>query len=267
MVKPAYRLLACDLDGTLLQHNDCISDRVRRAVALARAQDVHVVLVTGRSFQSALPYARAMNIHLPLICYQGALIQHFHTGQILRRSCLAPDLVEQVVQLSRFHGWHLILYMDQEILLTEFRYPTDVYARLLGPTFRQVADFKPAICNGPIKLTLMAAEDTVPTIKAEMSRQFDGRMAVLRSHPMFVEGIPPDVSKGTALAWLARYLGIPQREVLAIGDQDNDAAMVAWAGMGVAMGNGSGHCKRAADWIAPTIKEDGAAVVIERFLL
>jgi len=69
------------------------------------------------------------------------------------------------------------------------------------------------------------------------------------------------------LAWLAEHLSVPQSQVMAVGDQDNDAPMVAWAGLGVAMGNGSVPCKAAADWIAPPISKDGAAAAIERFAL
>ncbi len=266
-IKSTCRLLACDLDGTILQHNDYISQRVQSAIARAKAQGVQVTLATGRSFQSALPFARAMDIKLPLICYQGGIIQHAGTGKTLHRACLAPELIEEAIQLSQTFGWQLILYMDDEVLLTEYHYPIDIYHQFLGPTIKQVADLRSAIDDGPIKLTFMAAEATIPAIEAEMNGHFVGRMEVFRSHPMFVEGIPPGVSKGTALAWLAAYLEVSQDEVMAIGDQDNDAAMVAWAGLGVAMGNGSERCKRVADWIAPTIDEDGVATVIKEFLL
>jgi Cof subfamily protein (haloacid dehalogenase superfamily) len=267
MVKPAYRLLVCDLDGTILQHNGHVSARVKRAITLAMGRGVWVTLATGRSFQSALPYASAMNIHLPLICYQGGLIQHANSGETLYRVSLSAKQVQEAVDLSRTHGWQLILYSDHEVQLTEYRYPTDVYRQLLGPTIKKVTQWEAAVNGGPIKLTFMAEIAAIPTIEAEMKRRFDGQMVVFRSHPMFVEGIPPGVSKGAALAWLAEHLEIAKDEVMAIGDQDNDASMVAWAGMGVAMGNGSERCKRAADWIAPTISEDGAATVIEQFLL
>jgi hydroxymethylpyrimidine pyrophosphatase-like HAD family hydrolase len=100
-----------------------------------------------------------------------------------------------------------------------------------------------------------------------MRRHFEGRMEVVRSHAMFVEGNPLGVSKEDALRRLAVHLGIPQAQVMAIGDQGNDAGMIAWAGVGVAMGDGSPAAKAVADWIAPPLAEDGAAVAIERFVL
>jgi len=267
-----------------MAHDGQISEHVSQAVALAIARGVQITLATGRSFQSTLPYAHALEIELPLICYQGGLVQYAGTGEILYQAALALELVEESIDLSQTRCWQLILYMRDEILLTEYRHSVEEYRHLLGPTVRKVADFRAAIVPAssggmaptsqagrrdgqPLKLTVMAAEAEIATIEAEMNRRFAGRMEILRSHPNFVEGIPPGVSKKDALVRLARHMGIPRRQVMAIGDQDNDASMVAWAGLGVGMGNGSTRCKDAADWIAPPIEQDGAAVAIERFLL
>jgi hypothetical protein len=100
-----------------------------------------------------------------------------------------------------------------------------------------------------------------------MRQRFESRMEIVRSHAKFVEGNPLGVSKGDALGRLADHLRIPQKQVMAIGDQGNDVSMIAWAGVGVAMGNGSRAAKAVADWIAPPFSENGAAVAIERFIL
>jgi len=97
--------------------------------------------------------------------------------------------------------------------------------------------------------------------------RFAGRLCVVRSFSRFVEGTNLAVSKGQALAFLAQMLGMSPAETMAIGDNDNDADMVAWAGLGVAMGNASAAVKAVARYVAPPIEEDGAAVAIERFIL
>jgi len=79
--------------------------------------------------------------------------------------------------------------------------------------------------------------------------------------------VPQGVDKGKGLAWLADHLGIPQASVMAVGDQENDLAMVRWAGIGVAMGNAIPALQRAADWVAPPLDEEGAAAALERFIL
>jgi Cof subfamily protein (haloacid dehalogenase superfamily) len=262
-----YHLLACDLDGTIVQENRCISDRVKRALALASERGVQIALATGRSYQSTLPFAELLDIHLPLICYQGGLIQHPDTGQTLYSATLDRGSVEEAIRLSQTRGWELLLYTRDEILLAEHRDAEEHYRQMFGASVRRVRDLRSAIHAGAMKLAVIASEREIPAIAEEMSNQFAGRMEIVRSHSFIVEATPPGTSKGNALAWLAEHLAIPQRAVAAIGDQDNDASMVAWAGLGVAMGNGSPGCKRVADWISPTIDEDGSAIAIERFLL
>jgi hydroxymethylpyrimidine pyrophosphatase-like HAD family hydrolase len=93
------------------------------------------------------------------------------------------------------------------------------------------------------------------------------RANVVQSHAMFVEINPLGADKGSALKLLTTDLGIAREHVMAIGDQGNDATMVEWAGLGVAMGNANAITKAVADWIAPAIDDDGAAVAIEKFIL
>jgi hydroxymethylpyrimidine pyrophosphatase-like HAD family hydrolase len=82
-----------------------------------------------------------------------------------------------------------------------------------------------------------------------------------------VEGTPPNLNKGTGLAWLADYLHIPQAAVMAVGDNDNDVSMLTWAGVGVALDNASPAARAAADWIAPSVADDGAAAALETYVL
>jgi hypothetical protein len=119
----------------------------------------------------------------------------------------------------------------------------------------------------PVKFLFIAEPIQADRIEAAMRRRFEGQMEIVRSHANFVEGNPLGVSKGDALCRLAHHLGIPQERVMAIGDQGNDVAMIAWAGVGVAMGNASPAATAVADWIAPPLSEDGAAVAIEHFIL
>jgi len=92
-------------------------------------------------------------------------------------------------------------------------------------------------------------------------------VSVLRSHPLLIEGVTPTVSKGRALAVLADYLGVRQMETAAIGDNENDMEMLAWAGLGMAMGNAAAEVQAVADCVLPPISEDGAAYGIERYVL
>lgn len=263
------RLLALDLDGTLMDDNMVIhSSRVRRAIAATQERGVVVTLATGRMLDFALPFARDLGISAPLICYQGGVIQAADSDVPLYLATMDPALMREVLEWQTQRGWHLVLYADDDVFLTERRHPDTFYRDMVGERLVWVDDLYSVLeWHRPLKFIIFVEPHEADHVETELRQRFGGRVEVARSHALIVEGNPPGVSKGDALCRLAAHLDIPQAQVMAIGDQDNDASMVAWAGVGVAMGNGSPTTKAAADWIAPPVAEDGAAVAIERFVL
>jgi hypothetical protein len=262
------RLLALDLDGTLIGADLTLSPRVRQAVARAQDTGVTVTLATGRTFNATLPFARELNITAPLICYQGGHIQRPDEEDPLYRATMEGHLMEEALNWRQEKGWHLALYADDAVFLSERRYSDEFYTNLVSKNIHWVDDL-PAVLrhHQPIKFIIIAESDDADEIEREVRKRFAGRLEIVRSFEMFVEGNPPGVSKGDALRRLAEHLGIPQAQVMAIGDQDNDTPMVKWAGVGVAMGGGHPSCLAAADWVAPPLDQDGAATAIEKFIL
>lgn len=263
------RLLALDLDGTLMADDMVIrSGRVRRAICAAQERGVVVTLATGRMFDSVLPYAQDLGIIAPLICYQGGLIQSPGSDKPLYRATMETSLTREVLEWCVRRGWHVVLYADDDIFLDERRHPETFYRDMLGERLVWVDDLHGVLeRHDPVKFIIFVEPHEANQVGAELRRRFNGRMELTRSHALIVEGNPLGVSKGDALRRLAAHLDIPQAQVMAVGDQDNDASMIAWAGVGVAMGNASQATRSAADWIAPPVAEDGAAVAIERFVL
>jgi len=262
------RLLALDLDGTLMDDDQVISPRVRCAIAAAQERGVAVTLATGRMFDVALTFAQDLGITAPLICYQGGLIQAPDSDVPLYRATMEPALMREVLEWQTRRGWHLALYADNDVFLAEQRHSETFYRDMLGERLIWVDDlFSVLEQHEPVKFIVFTEPHEADRIETELRRRFGGRMEVVRSHAVIVEGNPPGVSKGDALRRLAVHLRIPQAQVMAVGDQDNDVSMIAWAGVGVAMGNASPAAKAAADWIAPPLADDGAAVAIERFVL
>lgn len=262
------QLVALDLDGTLIGDDLVISSRVRRAIAAAQERGVTVALATGRMLDATLPFARDLGISAPLICYQGGLIQAPDSDVPLYRATMERALVREMLEWQAQHGWHVVLYADNDVFVAERQYPEAFYRALLGERLIWADDLLPVIeQHEPVKFIIAAKPPEADRIEAEMRCHFEGRMEVVRSHEMFVEGNPLGVSKGDALKRLAAHLDIPQAQVMAVGDQGNDASMIAWAGVGVAMGGGSPAAQAVADWIAPPLAEDGVAAAIERFVL
>jgi hydroxymethylpyrimidine pyrophosphatase-like HAD family hydrolase len=114
---------------------------------------------------------------------------------------------------------------------------------------------------------IIAEPEVCDRLHPAWKAHFDGRLQIVRSHRLFVEGNPLDVSKGRALAFVAGCLGVPREATIAVGDNDNDRTMIEWAGLGVAMGNAPAELQAVADYVAPPVDEDGAAEVLERFVL
>jgi Cof subfamily protein (haloacid dehalogenase superfamily) len=271
--KNRYHLLACDLDGTLMGDDTIIPPGVRQALAKVQDRGIHVTLATGRGFPETLPFARQLKIKIPLICYQGGLIKHPLTQEVLFRATMNRQLVLKVVRLAQERQWHLIVYLGDTMYIQDFRHGQRFYNDLLSRDIQQVDDLTAVVAHGrvdPAKFLIVADEgapQAADRIEEDLQQRFGTELHVVRSHLLFIEGNPLGVSKGEGLRRLAEYLALSQARVMAIGDQGNDVAMLEWAGLGVAMGNGSDAAKAAADWIAPSLDNDGVIATIERFLL
>jgi Cof subfamily protein (haloacid dehalogenase superfamily) len=262
------RLAAFDLDGTLMGDEREIHPRVQRAIAEAQARGVTTTLATGRMFSALLPFARQLNISAPVLAYQGGWIQRPDDPEPLYRVALPRKPAEITLTLARESDWHTVLYADGRIYLQELRESPEFYRTLLGSDFQRVDDWHEVLDTHEIDKVLFVADPTeIPAMGQRLRARLNEQAHVFRSHARFIEVVPAGVDKGQGLAWLADHLGIAQAETMAVGDQENDVAMVAWAGVGVAMGNAVPPVQAVADWIAPPLSEHGAAVALERFAL
>jgi hypothetical protein len=266
MSPPRYRLVAIDLDGTLIPDDLQVRPRVRQAIRRALDADVHVTLATGRAFPDTARYALELGIDVPVICYQGGLIQHPRTGELLYRATMPRELALEAIELAARDDLDLNLYVRDEIFVTRLRHDEDFYQKWFGLPVHPVGDLKAALTDDPTKFIIIAEEAEADRIHPAWKAHFQGRLQIVRSHRLFVEGNPLGVSKGHALARLAAHLGVRREETIAIGDNDNDRAMIEWAGLGVAMGNAPASLQAIADYVAPPVAEDGVAEVFERFI-
>ncbi len=265
-----YRLLALDLDGTVLNPTGELSIAVRHAIADAQAHGVRVTLATGRTFNATLPFVKLLGIDAPVICYQGGLLIEPATGEIYHHEVMPNDLAVEGVQLLRAKQLPVVVFIDEVQYIAEYRPEIEEYNALHPEGIEMVVEPDLAglvAARAPLKLLFIAEPQVVTTVLAELVPHFEGRLTSLRSHAYFGELTPLGVSKGAALQQLAQRLGIPREEVIAIGDQENDLPMIRWAGLGLAMGNAIPEVQAAADAVLPPVWEDGVAWAINRYLL
>ena len=268
----AVRLLALDLDGTILPEDRPISGRTRLAVGRARAAGVRVVLATGRMYRSALPHVEALGLDGPVICYQGAYVRERPgpdgaPGAILRHLTLPAGVARDAVRWARDHGLDPHVNRDDQLVMAVGDETAPDYERHAGVGAQFVPDLATAL-DGPVTKVLAVGATGLPArLLATARADFAGHAEVTVSHPDYLEFMAPGVHKGAALHWLAERLGVPLTATMAIGDQFNDLEMLSMVGVGVAMAGAPSEVRAAADHVTGGIDEDGAAQAIERFVL
>ncbi len=266
------KLIASDIDGTLVLPDLTITPRVRAAIQAAQARGIIVTLATGRGAVPTDQFADSLGLTAPLVCMQGAQIFDHRKRQILHETFLPDGVKEWAIGLAAGHGWDLhfesreFVYHSNQIDSVD---PVKEIYRLSNR--RGVDSFMEDMPEHPHKFLIALrepaeAEGVMSTLRAAVAASGFAVEIVASSHYL-IEGLARGINKAVGLEWLTRQLNIDPADVLAIGDNDNDVEMLSWAGMGVAMGNASARARAAARWIAPTLHEDGVAVAIERFAL
>lgn len=262
------RLLAIDLDGTLVNHQLQMDPRDIAAVRAASAAGVTVVLATGRMFKSSLRYAEALGLKGPIINYQGAVVREIASGEVWYRCELNIEMQQRVLALAEPKDWHVNDYVDEVVYTARARPEADLYARVALVPYEMVGPLSKWIHQDGTKMVLVTLDpNEVPARMAELAAWMGDVARVTRSLDWFIEVVNPQVSKARALAMVANRLGIPQSEVGAIGDNLNDEDMVTWAAFGVAMGGAPQALKSVAKYVTGPIEEAGVSQVIERFVI
>lgn len=267
----SYRLLALDVDGTLVHGIDEVhfSPRLREAVAAAVARGVYVTVATGRMFCSAHRIAKDLGFNAPLVCYNGALVQPMDGSDPLFHLPVPTGLAHEIIAFTRARGLHLNAYVDDELCTERYTPQAEFSSNVLKVPIKIEPDLARLVERRPTtKLVIITADAAeAGPLAAELSGLFDGKLGITRSLPTYVEIIHPRVSKWRSIEGLCDYLRISSDQVIAVGDSYNDVEMLTNAGLGVAMGNAPSDVKALASYVAPGVLEDGVADVVERFLL
>jgi Cof subfamily protein (haloacid dehalogenase superfamily) len=265
-----YKLLALDLDGTLMGSDLIIAPEVHEAVADAQARGIYVTIATGRMYFATLPYAQRLRITAPIICYQGGMVRNPLSGEILHHITMdGPTAAEALVALAE-GGVFALTYIDERLYISERRPELDTYLSYHPEGVEVIVEPElPVLAaeHAPTKILFMAEPPIVERELVRMAALLGERASAIRSHALFGELTAPGISKGLALAMLAEDLGVTREETVAIGDQENDLSMIAWAGLGLAMGNAIPKVKAAAAAVLPPVSEAGVAWAIRRYIL
>jgi hydroxymethylpyrimidine pyrophosphatase-like HAD family hydrolase len=296
-------LVILDLDGTILDlyRAGPISQAVCAAIAEVQARGVPVTIATGRTLDYVRNHVANLELRLPVVTGQGAVIGDPQTGTILEEIPMSRQAAVQAAAWIDAYDYVTALYFTAQkgenaeaqtgagdrarstVVIYQNRIGDDpcFYDHVFGVERTITADFSALVAGAPgPPLKFIVAEngrDTpgydkgdaprVADLVGELQATLGHALTITRTHPRLVEGTARGVDKGAGVLRLCARLGIDPARVLAIGDSDNDIPMLQAVGYGIGMGNASPGVRAVARWLAPPIDEDGVAVALRRWIL
>jgi Cof subfamily protein (haloacid dehalogenase superfamily) len=265
---PDIKLVALDLDDTLLRTDLTISPRAQAAIKKAVALGTAVTFATGRMYKSARPFAVELGLDLPLITYVGALVKYVDGREVYHRP-LSLETAGKIIDFLLPYKYHINIYINDELYMEKESPEGARYANISKVPVHFVNDLRETLqaSPAPTKILALSGAPEIAALLADIQQAFGGQVHITRSKPYFLEISDLGATKGQALAGLARSLNLTAGQVMAIGDSWNDLDMIEYAGIGVAMGNAEAEVKAAAQYITLNNDDDGVAEAIEKFVI
>lgn len=283
-----YRLLALDIDGTLLCSKHKITRNVNRAIDKAKENGIIVTLATGRFYGSAHRIARNAGVNAPIIANDGAQIQDVYNGDLIYFKPVELEIAQDVMKLIKNYPVELQVFTKDLIIYAGKGFRIKRLKRALkrghlsiGGCYNYIRDFVfPPVVNAgsvenilntlkepPAKLVVNGEPEVMEEFEKELNERFSKEVAMTTAIRNYIDILAHDVSKAHGLEILLKHLGISRENIIAAGDNYNDIEMIKYAGLGVAMGNAEDIVKDKADIITASNDDDGVVNIIENYLL
>ena len=266
-----YKLIALDMDGTLLTSEKKIAESTKIALEKAEEKGVKVVLASGRPIDGITRYLEELDLLKHddyVLSYNGGIVQNTHTKEVVSKAVLKGSDLKLLYNISKKLNVNIHAFSAREGLITPKISQYTQYEAEMNGIEITIKDFNEVDDDDEIIKVMMIdpAEILDPAIE-KLPKDLYEKYSVFKSAEFFLEFTNKEVDKGLGLKKLGEYLGITKDEMIACGDAGNDLSMVKYAGMGVAMGNATDDVKENANYITASNDEDGIAKVIEKFIL
>ena len=261
------RLVALDMDGTLLNTRDGLSEANARAVRRVRDRGVVVVLCTSRWFSLAVGTAEKLGLHAPLICHNGALVRAVDADSDLLHLRIDRQAAREVAAFMDGRSETSLVTVEG---ISYLRSSQEVDRSQLPADVRPVSRLSDMLVAPPTAFLLFGKE-AVDALEAAFTERYRGVLNVARgystAYPHYANVVDARADKGSALRLVCNHLGLDVRQALAIGDAGPDVSMFRVAGYSVAVANAPPEVQAEAQTVAPSNDEDGVAWALERFVL
>lgn len=270
-----YKLIAIDMDGTLLTRDKRISEENIKALRRAHDEGVIIAICTGRLYAFVKAYIEQIGFRPFLLGCNGAFIRDDRNNLIYRKT-LEYDSSMYIVDVANKYNIYYQYFSDNIVFTSNFNSKFQTYdewnetvrddLKIKIVELKNDDDLKSVFQKGVLKF-ILNDDDLNEIIKIRKDLSKDNNINVTSSLPNNIEVIDKQVDKGNALKFLCNHLNIDKKNVIAIGDNENDLEMIRFAGLGVAMGNAMDLIKENADYITKTNEDDGVAYAINKFAL
>ena len=217
-------------------------------------------------FQSVRRYALQAGITDPVVCYQGAVVADPTTGEFLRHVPMPETEAREVIPAVEALGYTILVYVDDELYVSRETQESDAYAGFQHLVVHPIGDLLAWLPKAPTKLVCVGDPRELDGLEVEMKARFGERLFISKSLPHFLEFASPSVHKGTGLDFAAEHVGFSSERSVAFGDGENDIELLRWAGYAVAVANAHEKVLAVADFVCPSVDEEGVAQVIESYL-
>ena len=261
-----YKLIAVDIDGTLLNSNGKITKNTKAAIKYAIDKGIHLVLSTGRPVQGIYDIYEQLNLSSPAITYNGAIVIQHKNGPILYECSLLPIDTEAIIKKGDQLDTTIAIWYDSQLFTNKLNEKAYEYSTISNIKPKLYTNKQKIFKNGATKILYYDTVDTIHNYEKELINSFSSNVVFHTSKPYFLEFVNSEVSKANAMKKLGIFLNIKQEEMISIGDGFNDLEMIKYAGLGVAMNNAPDGVKENAQFITDSNDEDGIAKVIYKYI-
>lgn len=269
--KMTKKLIAVDLDGTLLTSTNTISKKSKESIEKVLDFGHKVVIITGRDFYGSIKVARELfDRHEGglVASSNGALVFDLAKDKPIINHTIPREVVKEMIAYGKSLGLDYLIYHDNKILAEkDDAYDLDFLSKKNKLEVEIIEDLAYKLNFDLNKLLFSAKASLIERVKSDFEEKFKGKANPIHSMPQFLDCMPAGIHKGRSLLEIADFYEIDHKDTLAFGDEINDETMIEMAGIGIAMANASAYIKNLADDICPTNDDDGIAIYLEENIL
>lgn len=264
-----YKILALDIDGTLVGSDHKILRETREALIAAQKKGLKLVLASGRPTPGMMVLSQALELEKNggfVLSYNGGRVTNMQTGEVVHEQFLTPSEAHEVYDLAKSLNVNMMAYDGNDILTVDHDEYIQLESDINAMPLRNIDSFKEAVVNNTIKTLTTGTPERIAEVEKVYLEKFGERFSICRSMPFFLEVMPQGINKAASLGKLLDSLGLTREDLVACGDGFNDVEMIRFAGLGVAMDNAVDEVKAVADYVTRSNDDNGIADVIKKFI-